>query len=291
MEQVLDLSLSPGSEPSLPVLPPGVAIEKGWRVRNTGACTWDSAYLLVPEADNPEWALDSQPVPVVGEVMPGGLFDFWIDLTTPLLPGSHSAFWTLQNSRGEAVGPHLAVGFETAALPTQTALPEVTLVASPLEILPGEDALISWSTIEAKAAYFYTFGQAWREHPVGVNGSVLVEPERTTTYELRAVMGDDSVEIRRITIEILPFDDPKILTFKLEPSNVIDLGQCVDIHWEIKGRVNTVKLFRDGNFFLQSLDEVGLTWDCPEKTGTHIYRLQVTGPGGTTEASRTLVVR
>lgn len=290
-ELVLELSLAPESDASYPVLPPGSQVEKGWRVRNTGDCTWDSAYLLAAKETNPEWALTSQPVPVMQDITPGALYDFWIELTAPGTPGTHKAEWVLINGQGEAVGSPLTIGIEIAALPTETAQPKVTLIASPLEMLRGEDSIIAWSTIDAKAAYFYPFGQVWWQHPVEVNGSILVEPERTTTYELRAIMGDDSVEIRRITIEIEPFDAPKITSFTLKPGNVIDLGQCVDIHWRIDGRVNSVKVYRDGNFFVESQSELGTTWDCPARSGFYTYTLRVIGPGGTSEADRKLEVR
>ncbi|OGO33749.1 MAG: hypothetical protein A2W35_12345 [Chloroflexi bacterium RBG_16_57_11] len=291
LELVLELSLAPGPGASLPVLPPGSEIEKGWRLRNSGTCTWDSAYLFAPEESNVVWAVNSQLVPLTGQVQAGEMYDFWVKLTAPRVPGSYQAGWSLHNSQGEAVGLPLTVGFEIAALPTETAQPKVSLAASPLEILRGEDAIISWSTTEAKAAYFYPFGQTWWQHPVEVNGSILVEPDQTTTYELRAVMGDDSIEFRRITIVIKPFDAPKIVTFRLEPASVIDQGQCVDLVWRINGRVNTVKVFRDGNFFVESEKEVGSTWDCPANTGFYTYTLQVSGPGGTTESNRQLEVR
>jgi hypothetical protein len=291
LEFVLDLSLPPGSDASLPVFSPGSRIEKGWRVRNSGTCTWDSAYLFVPEVDDPDWALVSQPVSIMGVVKPGDINDLWIEFTAPLTPGTYRAEWALQDSQGVAFGLPLTVGFEIAALPTETAQPRVSLIASELEIMPGEDAIISWSTIQSKAAYFYPYGRTWREHPVEVNGSTLVTPDKTTTYELRAVMGDGSIEIRRITIEVLPFDPPKILSFKFEPANIIDLGQCVDLHWRIDGRVNTVRVFRDGSFFVESLDEVGSSWDCPASSGFYIYTLQVSGPGGIVDTERRLEVR
>jgi len=72
---------------------------------------------------------------------------------------------------------------------------------------------------------------------------------------------------------------------------MIYLGQCVDILWRINGRVNSVKVYRDGNFFVESQNEVGTTWDCPARSGFYTYTLQVNGPGGTSVADRKLEVR
>lgn len=288
---VIDLGLAPGPEGTLPVLPSGSQIEGGWRVRNTGTCTWDSAYALVPVQEDAAWALTSQPVVVSGNIKPGGLYDFRVELVAPLTPGTYEAIWKLQNGRGEGVGTPLGLRFEIAALPTETALPEAYLIASPLQVLPGEEARISWSTRQAKAAYFYPSGRAWQEHPVEVSGSTIVKPERTTTYELRLVMGDDSVEIRRITIEVVSFDPPKIQAFGFKPDKVIDRSQCVDIIWRINGRVSTVTVLRDGVYYWESRDEVGDIWDCPTQSGFYTYTLKVAGPGGVVEADRVLQVR
>jgi hypothetical protein len=273
------------------VISSGSRIEKGWRVQNTGSCTWDSAYALVPVEMNPNWKTTGQPMAVVGNVKPGEMYDFWVEELAPLTPMMYQAEWILQNGLGEQVGKPMRLFFEIKPLPTETVLPEVSLMASQLEILRGEDVYITWTTRRVKAAYFYPVGLSWREHPVEVNGSTVVQPERTTTYELRVVKGDDSVETRRVTIEIVPFDPPKIQSFILRPDNVIDLGQCVDILWRISGRVNTVQVLCNGVYFWESLEETGGTWDCPEESGFFTYILQVTGPGGTVDAKRVLEVR
>jgi hypothetical protein len=134
-------------------------------------------------------------------------------------------------------------------------------------------------------------GQAWREHPVEVNGSAIVHPDLTTTYELRVVKGDDTVEIRRITIEILPFKAPEIRIFRLFPGNVIDLGQCVTIRWRVTGRVSSLTVFRDGVEYWSSLDEDGEVTDCPGSRRVIQYLLKAVGPGGEAQAERQLEVR
>lgn len=288
---VMEHNFAAGSDGSLPVLSPNSPVEKGWRVRNSGTCTWDSAYTLAPVPGPPDWLRSNSPMAVAGSVRPGEMADFWVQGSSPLMPGVYRSEWRLQNGRGDKFGTPLSLSFEVAALPGETPLPDVNLIASPLQVLRGEAATIAWSAQQAKAAYFYTSGQAWREHPVKVVGSTVVAPQRTTTYELRVVKPDDSIETRRITIEVVPFGLPKILSFRFEPNNEIELGQCVDIVWRINGRVNTVTVLRDGVFYWTSLLESGATWDCPSQAGTYRYTLQVVGPGGEVEAGRTLVVR
>ena len=287
---VLDLNLvNTGGD--TPVVASGDQIEKGWRVQNTGTCTWDSAYILAAEQNDPDWRLNTQPVELTGSVKPGDLVDFWITLDAPLFPGTYQSEWVLRNSLGEPVGGPLELKLEVAMLPTGTAQPEISLLASPLEVVLGEEARIAWSTRQAKAAFFYPSGLAWREHPVEVNGSTVVQPDRTTTYVLRVVMGDDSIETRRITIEVVPGDLPVIRSFSLNPGNVIDLGQCVDLVWRTSGRVNTVTFLRNGVYYWNTAVEDGFIWDCPSESGFYTYTLLVSGPGGVTEAERVLEVR
>lgn len=288
-ELVIHLSLPPAEAGSFPVVPQNSQIEKGWRVQNTGTCTWDSAYRLSPAQQNQDWASASQPV--IGRVLPGEMADFWVQVLSPSVPGIYDAQWFMQNGIGKEFGPPLTLGLEVAPVPTDSPVPEITLVASPLEVAPGEQSVISWSAKQAKKAYFYPSGQAWQEHPVDVSGNLVVEPVSTTTYELRIIKGDDTIETRRITIAVLPYDPPKIRAFSLKPADAIDLGQCVDILWRVTGRVHTVTVLRNGEQYWTSKDETGNTWDCPALRGFYQYTLQVVGPGGVVEAELILEVR
>lgn len=289
-ELVLQHNYPAGPEGALPVLPPNSQLDQGWRVRNSGTCTWDSAYTLKPAQNSQGGITQDMPVALVGRVRPGETYDFWVHLSLPLLPGVYQSAWRLQNGKGNAFGEPLSFDFEIADLQTGTPYPEITLIASPLEMSRGEDVTIAWSARQAKKAYFYRAGQSWREHPVELNGSAILHPEDTTTYELRVVKWDDTVEIRRITIEILPFAPPKIRSFQFDPGDLIELGQCIDISWRITGRVNTVTILRDGVVYWTGLVESGSTWDCPTQTGVYRYVLQVVGPGGQVETQRLLEV-
>lgn len=288
---VMELSFEPGADGALPVIPATSQIEKGWRVRNSGTCTWDSAYVLMLTEDAPGWVQQSQAEALATSVKPGEMHDFWVQVEAPPNPGSHQADWVLRNGRGRGFGEPLSLSIEVAPLPTGTPLPDVSLVAEPLEVFPGQQARIAWTTNQVKEAYFYRSGQAWREHPVDVNGSAIVQPDRTTTYELRVVKGDGRIEIRRITIEILTFDAPEIRVFRLVPGNVIELGQCVTIQWRVTGRVNTLTVFRDGVEYWSSMDEAGEVTDCPGSRRVLHYLLQAVGPGGEAQAERQLEVR
>ncbi len=47
MVLVQQLNLDDRNMAAPPIMPPGQQFSKGWRIRNTGTCTWDSSYRLV----------------------------------------------------------------------------------------------------------------------------------------------------------------------------------------------------------------------------------------------------
>ncbi len=108
----VDVNYPDGSEVSA-----GTDFEKIWRVYNTGVCTWDDGYILVPvsgysepdkgdtnplDAPNPAWELKAN-------VAPGEVVDIGVNLTAPLANGTHTTCFILQNDRGVNFGGVLCV--------------------------------------------------------------------------------------------------------------------------------------------------------------------------------------
>ncbi len=81
---------------------PGQVFVKTWRLQNAGACTWSTAYTLVPEGDN----LFSAPaaVPLPAAVPPGGTVDISVTLTAPLEAGTHRGNFKLATASGQRFG-------------------------------------------------------------------------------------------------------------------------------------------------------------------------------------------
>ena len=72
MTFVADLNLDDRNMTAPPIMNPGQPFRKGWRIRNTGTCTWDSRYVLHPDGGNsPAASMGGRPTPVLGLVPPG----------------------------------------------------------------------------------------------------------------------------------------------------------------------------------------------------------------------------
>ena len=97
----------------------GLDFEKIWRVYNTGVCTWDEGYILVPVGSKSTRSNDNNPLdaanPAWGSskkskiVEPGGVIDIGVKLTAPLDVGEYETHFRLQNDRGVYFGGVLSV--------------------------------------------------------------------------------------------------------------------------------------------------------------------------------------
>jgi hypothetical protein len=81
---------------------PGASFIKTWRLRNSGTCTWTTAYALIFVSGN---AMDGQTVvQLPGAVAPGGTIDLSVQLTAPLSNGAYAGSWKLRNAQGAPFG-------------------------------------------------------------------------------------------------------------------------------------------------------------------------------------------
>jgi hypothetical protein len=75
---------------------------KTWRVKNTGTCTWTSAYRLVFASGAQMGATTSLPLPKT--VFPGETVDISVNLTAPASAGTYRGNWMLRNGAGSLFG-------------------------------------------------------------------------------------------------------------------------------------------------------------------------------------------
>ena len=290
MAYVADLSLDDQDMTNPPKMAPGQEFQKGWRIRNSGTCTWDSNYTLTPVGgNNPAARMGGVPVAVSGQVEPGQTYDFWVDLVAPLAPGVYQEFWTMRNPRGVLFGDRVWVGVEVVPNPTATPPPtqtptgQIVFVADPAQIRQGESSILTWQTENVKEVYLYRQGQPWNEYGVPGNGQRTVYPAQTTTYELRVVHLDNRVEIRQVTVFVTPNPGaPVINRFTIDPPFQIPVGQCVIIQWQVTGSVNSITITRNTSAIWSGASVGGSIQDCPTGTGQQVYSIEAVGPGGTT---------
>ena len=284
--QHIDTQGDPVADP--PLKNPGQAFTKTWRVKNTGTCTWDSSYRLVYSNGNkPAAIMGGQPVAVKGKVTPGGIYDIQVNLVAPQKPNTYVGYWQMENGRGQAFGERLPVAIKVVpaatAIPTQTPTPGVMFTVDRTEITAGECVVFSWKVDNVQAVYFYAEGQDWQNNGVAGEDRRQECPAETTTYYLRIVHHDGSVEVQQITITVKPAAGaPVIKEFSVTPPRQIEVGQCVDITWNVEGDVDKVSVYANNAPLWEGAPLRGDLEDCPPGSGTVTYRIEAVGPGGST---------
>jgi polar amino acid transport system substrate-binding protein len=166
MAFVSDLTYPDYNMTSFTLVPPSTPLQKGWRIRNTGSCTWNSGYVLRYVGGNtPDSAMGGVPTPILSVVPPGGSYDLYINLVSPATPGVYQAFWALTNPAGQAFGQRLWVAIQVAQgaqftqppPPTQIGVPTPTVSSvgpvikvfevNPGSIYEGECTYLNWEIV------------------------------------------------------------------------------------------------------------------------------------------------
>jgi polar amino acid transport system substrate-binding protein len=292
MSFVQDLSYDDQDMTNPPQLLPGQPFQKGWRMRNTGTCSWDRNYTLVPVGGNvPAARMGGTPVFVQGVVEPGQTYDFWANLVAPLSPGVYQEFWTKRNTNtGILFGDRVWILIEVVPNPiptpvaTQTPSPEIVFFADPEQITQGQCSTLNWHTENVQAVYLYPPGQAWQDNGVAGTGQRPICPAQTTTYDLRVVKLNGTVEIRNAAVHVTRVENtPVISRFTVEPNQIFQ-GECVLLIWRVDGLVDTVTLYRNNVVIWPGAPTNGSVQDCPPNAGQITYSLEARGSGGTTWA-------
>jgi len=297
MTYVQDLNFDDQNMTNPPQFAPGQPFQKGWRIRNSGTCTWDSTYTFVyVNGNTPAARMGGQPRPIQGNVAPGETYDVSVDLVSPLAPGVYQGFWTMRNPGGLLFGNRVWVGIEVVGaptatpIPTQTPSPDVNFTVDRTNIRAGECVTFSWNVNNIQAVFFYPQGANWQNYGVTGQGSSVQCPASTTTYELRVLRRDGTFDIRQITVFVQQLPGaPVINRFSVDPSQ-INTGQCVSIVWQVSGNVSTVRIMRGGNPVWDGAPITGSTSDCPPGNGRIGYTIEATGPGGTSREQRDVTI-
>ena len=82
-------------------------------MRNSGTCTWTSAYYLAyAHGNTPQSQMGGQPTYIKGSVPPGGTYDISVNMVAPQQPGVYQGFWQMVNAKGTAFGTTVYVGIQ-----------------------------------------------------------------------------------------------------------------------------------------------------------------------------------
>lgn len=128
MEYIQDLNYDDQNLTNFPVLNPGQAFRKGWRIRNTGTCAWDSSFFLrYVRGNEPAAQMNGQPTPILGLVQPGQTYDIFVNLIAPAAPGKYVGYWQMHNRSNTPFGQTIWVAIQVpapaTAVPTATPVP------------------------------------------------------------------------------------------------------------------------------------------------------------------------
>jgi polar amino acid transport system substrate-binding protein len=284
--------LSYDDSQGVPVLDPGQPFRKGWRLRNSGTCTWDSGYSLrYVRGNTPASQMSGQPIVVQGTVAPGQSYDFWVDLLAPGTPDEYQGFWVMHNGQDRQFGETVWVAIRVPAPPTVAPAPSINFTADRTSIRQGECVTFNWNVTDAQSVYFYAEGQNWQDHGKAGVGSQVECPQVTTIYFLQVVaLGSDVItQSIPITVETAA-NAPLISRFELQPTGQIPMGGCVTITWQVDGDINNVALSSDNLPLWNGAPTSGTYQDCPATSGSVTYGLEASGPSGTSRAQQNINV-
>ncbi len=253
MSFVADLNLDDQDMTTPPVMTPGQAFVKSWRVRNSGTCPWGADYLLLfINGNRVEAAMGAQPLPIGRTVQPGETIDLSMSLVAPNVYGVFQAFFQMRDNTGRLFGEVIWAGIQVPSPtpPTPTPVPpqgglNINLRADSNWISPGQCTNIRWG-IDNISAIFFIDGSS--SQGVGGHDVRTVCPTVTTTYILRVLPGGGSQVDFPITINVTgqaPRPGPTINRFSVD-RNEIGLGECVRLEWRAEN-ADGVNLFRSGN--------------------------------------------
>jgi ABC-type amino acid transport substrate-binding protein len=297
MAWVADLTYADNGMKSPPALQPGQAFVKTFRLRNIGTCTWDPGYALTfVQGSSPMAQMRGGPVQLQSSVPAGAEDDISLSLVAPTSPGMYVGTWEMRNKSGVAFGERLSVGIVVQPPPTPAPSPAPTVPVGSFtvdrtRIKPGECAAVAWNIQNIREVYFYAEGQTPEQYGATGEESRSLCPASTTTYALRLVHLDGSLEIRRVTITV---DENPVAPIQVRlvtvPESQVRSGECVELSWEVKGTVDRVQILRDTSVIWEGAPQAGNLRDCPSGTGDVLYAVTAAGPGETVQTQRILKV-
>jgi polar amino acid transport system substrate-binding protein len=282
MAFISDLNYDDQNMTAPPILAPGQAFVKSWRVQNTGTCTWTPDYTVAyVNGNRSEARMGGGAAPIGRTVQPGELLDISVSLVAPQAYGTFQGFWQLRDPAGEYFGQVMWVGIQVPdpnpppppppppgppAPPAPPAPPppsgQPNLRADSNYLTYGQCTTVRWDVDGVQAVYFIDGG-----NQIGVGGhdARTVCPDKPTTYYLRVIQNNGASTDYPITINVSGGGGGYYIDFWSDQRE-INRGSCTTLHWETQG-VQAVYLDDQG------VVGVGDRQVCPDKSKT--YKLKV----------------
>ncbi len=159
---------------------PNTAFMKTWTIKNTGACTWDSNYLVFQISGA---FMTQQPgyflVPPGNTVAPGQSVDIVVGMTAPPQAGNYTSYWGLKNADGKILpvaGGANGNSFYTEINVSNGTVDTGAVTATSIDIVPEQG---SGEACTATSTYF-------------VHGYISTDGPATVRYEIGSSAGQIS---------------------------------------------------------------------------------------------------
>jgi len=300
LKWVADLSYDDHNMHAPPIVQPGAAFQKAWRLKNAGTCTWTTDYYLdFDHGNKPGADMKGGRTYIQKDVKPGETYDLALDLVAPAHPGVYQGFWNLYNADKRPfaqlwVGIHVpkpATPFPTPTVaPTATPSPIVQFTADHTHIQAGSCTTLYWNTQNASQVYLFEEGEEWQGKEVPQKGSKQVCPTQTTTYNLGVVFDNGNRDVSTLTIQVSAIAPPKIVSFTSSPPNAVTVGEALTLSWDVQGDVQQVSVLANDVPLNSNAPAYGSMVDYPGQTGAVKYSLLARGPGGASQVDMIIQV-
>jgi hypothetical protein len=318
-QYVADVTIPDGT-----VMSPGAAFVKTWRVRNSGTCDWEAGYELVFVSGDQMGGPASVLLPAVTA---GGEADVSASLVAPSSYGTHKGTWRVKSSDGTTFGTNLTVVIAvvspaTEAPVTETSLPtaaptgaptiaptDTPPVPTPVSIKPPPstspytERVAKETTLAGNGADSIT-----AECPAGtvvVGGGFSASPEVVVSSQYPQITGwqanvrntSGSSKVVRVYAVCL-HNAPGASIEIVDESTVMPKNGHKEVHAKCPaGSVVTGGGWRatGGDVRFTSSSKTGAAWnigaynDSPNNCMLYAYAVCLSGTGGKTSQSETLV--
>jgi polar amino acid transport system substrate-binding protein len=301
-----DLSYPDNQMRNPALVAPGTLVQKGWRIRNTGNCTWDNRYVLAYVGSAPANALvGGNPVALQGQVAPGQTYDVYAEIVAPMQSGLYQSFWSLRDETGSYFGDRLYAGFQVLRDAPSTPLPQRPAIyyftVTPSQIGQGQCVLLNWSFGGQDLTYARLFrGNQLLLQNIPLNNSYTDCPPGVgpLTYSLvvDSRFGGSTSAVQPIyiypligpTVTSAPtLMPPPVINYFAADRNQVNLGECITLSWSVTGVAGTkIRLLRRKDVIASDLGSSGSLQDCPLTPGAvDYYLIAETEDGGSVTQS------
>ncbi len=230
---VADITVSDGT-----ALAPGQTINKIWRVRNTGTCTWEGYSFTFVSGDR----MGGSPIKVP-TTPPGATVDLLVPMTADSTTGTHVGYWRLLNANGKYFGATMYVQINVVSTTVTTSIaPSISyFVSSSYNVSAGSYVVLSWGLVSGADSVVIDNGIGG----VATPGSVVVYPTTTTTYTLYATQGSSTSSAQVTIIVPTTCSGSPVIQFFTASATTIPLGNSTTLEWGLVGNADAAELDND----------------------------------------------